>query len=509
VNEPTLEQQQAEVVLRESEERFRQIAANIPGGIYRAVYTPEGNVSQLFLSESYRTLLGYEPQTLMDQPEHLFEIIYPADRGQFIKALKAGSESLEPAVLEYRLVNASGAILWIRDHAQFSRGENGELIVDGIDIDITAAKQSEAAREQAEAALREGQYFLQKLLRTNPNIIYVYDLLENRNVYVNRGIAETLGYSQEALQQMGGGLLHYLIHPDDYQRIEAHDRRCAALEDNEIAEVEYRSRHADGEWHWLQSRDTVFSRTLDGKVKQILGTAQDITDAKHNEAMRQQAEAALQQLNINLENQVQERTAQLQQSLEFEALLKRITDHMRDSLNEEQILQTVVQELAQGLDVECCDTGIYNADQTTCTIFYEFTKGRVAPIQGQTFAIATAAYAEIYTPLFQGQICQFSDITPNQLRLPQGFLTILACPILDGHKIIGDLWLFKPVEESFNDQEVRLVQQVANQCAIALRHSRLYQAAQAQVQKLERLNQLKFINYLLNLAASDTGTKLS
>lgn len=39
--------------------------------------------------------------------------------------------------------------------------------------------------------------------------------------------------------------------------------------------------------------------------------------------------------------------------------------------------------------------------------------------------------------------------------------------------------------------ELRLVQQVANQCAIALRQSRLYQAAQAQVQELERLNHLK------------------
>ena len=43
----------------------------------------------------------------------------------------------------------------------------------------------------------------------------------------------------------------------------------------------------------------------------------------------------------------------------------------------------------------------------------------------------------------------------------------------------------------FEELEIRLVQQVSNQCAIALRQSRLYQAAQAQVEELERLNQLK------------------
>lgn len=51
--------------------------------------------------------------------------------------------------------------------------------------------------------------------------------------------------------------------------------------------------------------------------------------------------------------------------------------------------------------------------------------------------------------------------------------------------------LLRPANEYFNEQEVRLVQQVANQCAIALRQSRLYQAAQAQVTGLARLNQLK------------------
>jgi signal transduction histidine kinase len=35
------------------------------------------------------------------------------------------------------------------------------------------------------------------------------------------------------------------------------------------------------------------------------------------------------------------------------------------------------------------------------------------------------------------------------------------------------------------------VQQVANQCAIAIRQARLYQTATAQVESLEKLNQLK------------------
>ena len=81
----------------------------------------------------------------------------------------------------------------------------------------------------------------------------------------------------------------------------------------------------------------------------------------------------MQRLNTDLEYQVQERTAQLQQALKFEAMLKRVTDKVRDSLDEGQILQSAVQELAQCLRVDRCNTALYNALQTTSTISYEYT----------------------------------------------------------------------------------------------------------------------------------------
>jgi len=65
----------------------------------------------------------------------------------------------------------------------------------------------------------------------------------------------------------------------------------------------------------------------------------------------------VQHSHANLERQVQERTSQLQQALDFEAMLKRITDKVRDSLDESQILQTAVQELVLVTRVSCCNNG--------------------------------------------------------------------------------------------------------------------------------------------------------
>jgi signal transduction histidine kinase len=97
-------------------------------------------------------------------------------------------------------------------------------------------------------------------------------------------------------------------------------------------------------------------------------------------------------------------------------------------------------------------------------------------------------FKEGYGQLLQGQYFQFCSLLPN---LERGKAAMFACPILDDQGVLGDLWLVSNGERIFAEQDIRLVQQVANQCAIALRQARLYQAAQAQVEALERLNRLK------------------
>ncbi len=195
----------------------------------------------------------------------------------------------------------------------------------------------------------------------------------------------------------------------------------------------------------------------------------------------------LQNLNCTLDQQVQERTVQLQQALDFDATLKRITDAVRDSLDETQIIQTVVEELVAILGIHRCDIGLYNKSEQTSTISYECSKAQTAVAQpASSVTLCMKQFPQEYTQLLAGvhfQLCKH--------HCEHQWETAFACPIVDDQDVLGDLWLFKPATDIFTVQEVRLIQQVANQCAIALRQSRLYQAAQTQVIELERLNQLK------------------
>ncbi|HEY9651448.1 MAG TPA: GAF domain-containing protein [Coleofasciculaceae cyanobacterium] len=193
------------------------------------------------------------------------------------------------------------------------------------------------------------------------------------------------------------------------------------------------------------------------------------------------------------EQRIQERTAQLQRALGFEASLKRITDKVRDSLDERQILATVVQELAQGLALSRCNTTLYNLEQATATVCYEYNHATLTVACGS--ATPMAEFPELYVQLLRSETFQLCPLCPlpqtDVLPVIDAQPVTLVCPIVDDQRVLGDIQLHRSSGETFSELEVRLVQQVTNQCAIALRQARLHEAVQVQVNELERLNQLK------------------
>jgi len=220
--------------------------------------------------------------------------------------------------------------------------------------------------------------------------------------------------------------------------------------------------------------------------------ADQVAIAIHQSQLYQQ----VRQLNTDLEDMVDERTQQLRQALKFESLLKRIIEKVRDSLDEDYILQTAVEELGHQLNVVCADTALYDYNTQSSTINYEYLNPRYStllPALGKVTPFQN--FPDLYQQLLQGQPLQFclrlAASYRNPSPEPQERFTVLSCPLLDDNQVLGDMWLYKATGEAFSEAEVRMIQQVAAQCAIALRQARLYKASLAQVQELERLNQLK------------------
>ena len=132
----------------------------------------------------------------------------------------------------------------------------------------------DASGDKQVSELRERERFAAKVLAATPGIIYVYDVVTQRNIFTSREIATELGYTPAEIAAMGETLFETLIHPGDLAKVTAHIVRVLAASDNSECAVTYRIRHADGVYRLFTSRDTVFARNPEtGAVTQYLGVA--------------------------------------------------------------------------------------------------------------------------------------------------------------------------------------------------------------------------------------------
>jgi PAS domain S-box-containing protein len=199
------------------------------------------------------------------------------------------------------------------DEVRSPKGNEIEIVrqvsnVIGIAIESERAEQKlhqlnqdlEAKVEERTAALQQKQQFLNLIAESTTAILYIYDLLEQRNIYANGQIGHILGYSPEEILAMGTNLFTNLVHPDDLPILMKNVAKCYTASDLETIEVEYRMRHKNGDWHWLHSRDRILKRTAEGKPWQVIGTAVDISDRKAAEMALRESEAHLQRLAANV-----------------------------------------------------------------------------------------------------------------------------------------------------------------------------------------------------------------
>lgn len=95
--------------------------------------------------------------------------------------------------------------------------------------------------------------------------------------------AAMLGYDKSELSLLTPADWRAMVHPDDLGPVEAHTAACLSGETDGY-HAEYRMRHRDGSWVWLQSRGGLSSRHPDGRPKTFSGIQIDITRQKATEA---------------------------------------------------------------------------------------------------------------------------------------------------------------------------------------------------------------------------------
>lgn len=236
----------------------------------------EARTDAIEWSDEYYRIYGFDPEQPPPAYEEHLKAYSPESAARLDATVKRSMQTGEPYELDLEQVGSDGTRKWIAARGEVKRDADNKIIgVHGTVRDITE-------RKMAEEALAASERFSQRMLEATPNLIYIYDLIETRNIYTNREVTEFLGYTSEEILAFGSALFEHILHPDDAALVAEHHARLHRLapSDDCVLEVDYRMKRASGEWRWLHSRDVPFARDDSGAVTQILGSTEDITERK-------------------------------------------------------------------------------------------------------------------------------------------------------------------------------------------------------------------------------------
>ncbi len=323
-------------------------------------------------------------------------------------------------------------------------------------------------RLDAEHALRESERFLNRVIESSLNGIYIYDLDEQNNVYINPQYTQLTGHTLDSLHAMSDEEFLELFHPDDLQAVFDHMGEITQASPGQVFEIEYRFKTADGRWIWCLSKDAIFLRDDDGRVKQFIGTFLDITE-------RVRAEEA--------EKKHNEELARLYRA--SEALIS------SDAPNPEHLAESIVEAVLKEFGKSNCSLFLIDDNSAKPSL------NRIAVAGPYTDEVSKKELnldgsGLVPKAIRTGQIINSPDALEDPDYTPswEAARSELAIPLQVGEKVIGVIDVQSVEPRAFSEDDERLMSIFAKRVALTLENASLYQQTQERLRRISSLRNI-------------------
>lgn len=148
------EQASAQKALAKNEKKLKKLTANVPGMLFQFSLGANLDPSFPFVSSSCEAIFGHSAQRVQRDASVVLDQIYPDDRTSFDQSIAVSAQNLTDWRWQGRIILPGGRISWIQGASRPERRADSSILWDGLVIDITDSKKSEAALQQSETQLR-------------------------------------------------------------------------------------------------------------------------------------------------------------------------------------------------------------------------------------------------------------------------------------------------------------------------------------------------------------------
>ncbi len=160
------ELKQAEGLLRESEQRYRELITSLPGVVY--LCKNDEHYTMTFMTEGIKALTGLPPEDFTSQKISIVELYHPEDVGKIFSDVDHAVANHEPFHLEYRIQHTDGGYRWAEEWGTGIYADDQLLYLEGFITDITEQR-------MIEEELAENQRIFEVALKNSPVTVFQQD----------------------------------------------------------------------------------------------------------------------------------------------------------------------------------------------------------------------------------------------------------------------------------------------------------------------------------------------
>ncbi len=316
-------------------------------------------------------------------------------------------------------------------------------------------------RKRAEQLLRENEHKFRTLVENTYDYIYEASL-DGKFLYLSSKHKDVLGYDPK---EFIGKSVFELVHPDDAPAVAAEFKKI--IETSVFGSTVYRYRHRDGTWLWFEATGRPYV-TLDGKTR-ILIFSREITE-------RKKAEDALRQTLDHLSKKSR-----------YETIVGAVTRSVHQSTDLETVLENAVQAIMENIE-KADNAAIYFVEGEEAVLkanrgyvdWYVRRVGRIPYPRGYAWKVIMDE-----EPRYCPDVDKDDVIGPAGREL--GIKSYLSLPIKYAGKIIGTININSFQKDSFDEDELKLLEIVGEQISVALGNARQKGALQEAMSEVELL----------------------